>query len=814
MSLAPIIRSMPSADASSRPIRWRESLNGTNGYGPITEAQLAETSAILQAYIGSGGGSPYAAACAGDVVGCIRAGAIPSAAQFAQDRATYTWYLTFGLPDTSATDLPAVVPAGAEVLLATRFPYLTAAQRTEVLATTEIPSGSALDNGSGWARLNLYAAADGFGALVCGGSGATGCIQRVEMNAARGGYHAFDVWANPMTGDGGLALAGTGTLVLAGLNSYTGGTTVEGGTLAVTGSLTGALSVAAGASFYNAGVVTAGAATDIANAGTLRNDGSIASPLINAGTAINTGTISGRVTNSGLLLNTGVIDGPVITSGQLAGTGRIIGSLDVLSGGGVALGGSSAVLPIGGDLAFAPGATYALEIGPGSASGRMAVSGAANLTGGAVMAQVAPGTVVGLHSFTILTAAGGVTGAFSSVNDPFGAAYPFLDLALVSGPDAVLLESTRSALPLTSVAQTRNQAAVAAALDTLPPSGPLVDALVSLNATSAPPAFTALSGEIYASAQSVLQIQSVYLRDALTGRLRQAAGAAGASGPASAPLLPGATATLWGEVYGGWGDSAGSAGIAAVSRSIGGVFMGLDVPLGEAGRVGLAGGYGQARFSAGAIAASGTSDMTSVALYGSEQLGPLALRLGAGGTWQDLSVSRTVAFQGFADALSAAYSARTGQAFAEVGYTLDTPFARVEPYANLAYVHLHTDPLKETGGAAALTGESADQNNSFTTLGLRAARSFAVDQGVWTAAAGVGWQHAFGPTTPTATLAFVAGGAVYEVAGIPIARDAARVNLDLAFATRGALSFGLQYAGQFAQGAQDNGLNGRLALRF
>ena len=35
----------------------------------------------------------------------------------------------------------------------------------EILATTELPSGGPLDNGTGWARLNLYAAAGGYGAF-------------------------------------------------------------------------------------------------------------------------------------------------------------------------------------------------------------------------------------------------------------------------------------------------------------------------------------------------------------------------------------------------------------------------------------------------------------------------------------------------------------------------------------------------------------------------------------------------------------------------------------------------------------------------
>ncbi|NKE57961.1 hypothetical protein FXN61_14410 [Lentzea sp. PSKA42] len=116
------------------------------------------------------------------------------------------------------------VPKGAEVLLETRLPYLSACQRREVLRTTGLPSGHALlDGPEQWGRLNLFAAADGFGAFDSD--------VRVEMDANRGGFHAADTWYNAIGGGGGLVKRGSGTLTLAGANSYTGGTRVEGGTL-------------------------------------------------------------------------------------------------------------------------------------------------------------------------------------------------------------------------------------------------------------------------------------------------------------------------------------------------------------------------------------------------------------------------------------------------------------------------------------------------------------------------------------------------------------------------------------------------------
>ncbi len=130
---------------------------------------------------------------------------------------------TYGLPGRAAHTAMRV-PKGAEVLLETRLPYLDAAQRREVLRTTAFPAGNPLLDGPElWGRLNLFAAADGFGAFDTG--------VRVVMDATRGGFSAADSWRNDIGGDGGLVKAGTGTLTLTGANSYRGGTRVEAGTL-------------------------------------------------------------------------------------------------------------------------------------------------------------------------------------------------------------------------------------------------------------------------------------------------------------------------------------------------------------------------------------------------------------------------------------------------------------------------------------------------------------------------------------------------------------------------------------------------------
>ncbi|MEH7483416.1 phosphatase PAP2 family protein [Neobacillus drentensis] len=143
---------------------------------------------------------------------------------YSKNKKEYTQRLTYGFSQINPTNNPMVVPKGAEVLLETRLPYLDSTQRRWVLATTGLPSGyPVLDDAEGWGRLNLFAAADGYGAFA---NNVT-----VTMDSSKGGFHALDRWRNDISGTGKLTKKGTGTLKLEGNNTYSGGTQIDQGTL-------------------------------------------------------------------------------------------------------------------------------------------------------------------------------------------------------------------------------------------------------------------------------------------------------------------------------------------------------------------------------------------------------------------------------------------------------------------------------------------------------------------------------------------------------------------------------------------------------
>ncbi|MCU9962532.1 phospholipid phosphatase [Bacillus licheniformis] len=143
---------------------------------------------------------------------------------YEKNKKQYTERLTYGFRQMNKTAKPMAVPKGAEVLLETRFPYLDQKQRRSVLATTGLPAGyPVLDDREGWGRLNLFSAADGYGAFTKNVT--------VTMDSAKGGFHTADRWRNDISGTGKLTKKGTGALKLEGDNTYSGGTRIDQGTL-------------------------------------------------------------------------------------------------------------------------------------------------------------------------------------------------------------------------------------------------------------------------------------------------------------------------------------------------------------------------------------------------------------------------------------------------------------------------------------------------------------------------------------------------------------------------------------------------------
>lgn len=465
-----------------------------------------------------------------------------------------------------------------------------------------------------------------------------------------------------------------------------------------------------------------------------------------------------------------------------------------------------------GAATFSSGSVFEVDLDPSDAD-LLTVTGTATIDQGAQVSVLAgSGTYADGMEYLILDAASRA-GSFGGVID--NSAFLSFMLDHDKDPNQVWLRVAQVAV-FPDVAETPNQLSTSEALQTLAPAHPIYTAVLQLSAGGARQAFDLLSGEIHASLTSVLFEESRYLREAVLGRLTQAAAGDLAITPAAdADLASAAQARngFWGQGFGSWGDLDGDGNAASVDRSSGGFFAGLDGEVVDSVRLGLVGGYSHSSLDVDARASSAELDGYHIGLYGGGAFDSLTLRLGAAYSWYDIDTRRQVDIPGFSDRLDADYTAGVAQLFGELGYRFDFGGLAAEPFARAAYVHLRTDGFEEAGGAAALSADSDNQDMTFTTLGLRAATQFSVGESSVTAQGLLGWRHGFGDISPRSMFA-LAGSADFDIAGVPMARDALLMEAGLKAALSDAVMIAVSYSGQTGDGVEDHGVKGNLTVTW
>lgn len=683
--------------------------------------------------------------------------------------------------------------------------------------------------GSNWTNSgNLTIGADGTGTLsisnggaVSNAFGALGEAMGSVGTAIVDG--AGSTWSN--SADLRVGESGTGTLTIA-----------NGGAVSVTGPIvlasqagsTGTLNIggAQGAAAAAAGMLSAaalefGGGTGALNFNHTGSNHQFSTIMLGAGT-INqvagvtklTGDGSNflgatNITGGSLYVNN-MLGGTVnVNGGTLGGSGTLTGTLAVNAGGTIAPGNSIGTLNVAGNITQAAGSVYQVELTSTGMSDLIHATGTATIADGAelnILKTDAAHYVVGTR-YTVLQADGGVTGAYTLTNSGSHSAF----LGLVGAYDATHayldVAKTKS---FASVGLTPNQSAAGAGAESLGAGNALYDAIIlSPTDAVAQAAFDQISGEIHASAKTAMIEDSRFLREAAIDRLRVALGEM-RNDAAGGNTQPG----VWARGFGSYGQWNGDGNAATMTRNTGGLFVGADGVIGDNWRLGVVGGYGHSSYSVGERNSSAESNDYHVGLYGGTEWGDLAFRSGLAYSWHDIDTRRTASFPGFANTLTSDYGAGTTQAFGELGYRFKVEDVILEPFANLAYVNLATGGFSEAGGTGALDVAAGGTNATFTTLGLRASTSFTLDNGAAiTARAMIGWRHAFGDTTPTSGMAFP-GGSAFTIAGVPMAGDAALIDLGLDLNFTPSATLGLAYGGQFGAASIDQTIKGTLNVQF
>lgn len=599
--------------------------------------------------------------------------------------------------------------------------------------------------------------------------------------------------ASVLTGNA-LVKNDLGTLVLTGANSYAGGTTVAAGTLRLAGAgvLPGDAAVATGAtltfardgSSSYAGRLSGGGDVRFASSGTTSlsgdSDAFAGGAFVDAGTLLVTGRLGGMTT--------------VGSAARLGGTGTL-GAIAVGNGGTLAPGASIGTLSAV-SLSFAPGSIFEVEVDAAGNSDRVTMTGTAALAGTLriLAATQSYGTAT---DYTLLSAAGGVSGTFDNVTSNLALLTP----SLAYGANSVLLTLTRNQNAFPDVADTPNARSAAGAIEALGSGATLYDRVVELDAPGARSAFRQLNGEVHAALRTAMAEDSRYVRDAVTGRLRTAFAEGGIGG-------------TWAQFIGAWAKNRGEGNGSAAARDTQGLLVGLDLAVTDRLRAGLAGGYSRTSVAIPLLGDRGRIDGWHGSAYAGLQAGNLAISLGAAMTWNDLRTDRTIEIGSLSGRPSADYRATVGQIFGEAGYRIAVGSATLQPFVGLAGVQVTSRAFTETGGGSTgLSGERVRQSFGFSTLGARTVVGFDLGKAKAAFRGSLGWRHALGNALPQSVLSFE-GSRAFVVNGTPLARDAAAVEAGVDVDLGGNAVVGIRYDGMIGEGAQDKGLRVTLGWRF
>jgi fibronectin-binding autotransporter adhesin len=603
-------------------------------------------------------------------------------------------------------------------------------------------------------------------------------------------------------GSGGLVLQG-GTESLTGANTYTGGTminagTLKGNTVSLQGNIVdnGNLEFDQASDGIYAGVLSGAGNFTKSGSGMLVLNGqnsfsgvtSIAAGTLEVGDAATPGASLGGAVNVG-------------NQGTLRGHGTINGN--VVNNGIVRPGGSIGTLTINGNFTQTSTGQFQVDTAADGTGSRLVVNGAVSLGGSALL--ILPSSDWKANSnYELLTATGSITGQFATVSSNFA----FVNPTLQYGQNEVGLTLERNNVSFPSVAGTSNAKGVASATESLGAGQPVYDAVVTLDNATAAKAFEQLQGDIHASTRTAILENDRYVRDAIGAHLL------GVSNQATSQTASNdAGVTAWTSAWGHWGSHDSDGNATALNSNGSGVVVGADLGVMGNSRVGAVLGSGQGTARSATPDTSAHHLDTYAGLYGDTMLGAVRLQGGAVYGWQKVNTSRTLAFGNVNGHADSRYNANTTQVFADASYEFALGRSTIAPFANIAYDRISTDAVHENGNVAALDVASDDSAVTVSTLGVRG--SFQLDdRGGLRANVSAGWQHASGDVTPVANERFAAGGNVFSVSGVPVAKNAAAISGGISFQVTPSVTVDATYGGQFGHQATDQSARMSLTWMF
>jgi autotransporter-associated beta strand protein len=601
-------------------------------------------------------------------------------------------------------------------------------------------------------------ASDTIGSVTGAGSIDIATGQTLTTGAA----NTDTTFSGAISGDGALTKSGTGTFTLSGNNGHTGGTNVNGGTLAVTS--------------------TFGGNFDVNSSGILDITGTL------------TGTTN--VNSGGILKGTGTLADVNLLSGGILAPGASIGTINT------------------GDLTLNSGSTLEIEVDDTGASDLVNVSGTVSLGGSTLDIKGAAGTYAGApYDYTIMDNdnADAVTGAFGTITDDLAFLEASVDYTGGDGNDVVLTLTELASFVIAGTPQ--NQQNVGNALGNVDRTSgsegeALMQQIVRLTNDEARQTYKDLSGDIHPSNTHTMFDVGGNVGGQIGGRFTNLSGSgigAGSNGfgyhaaletlnsnstnssyfssdlatqnevsgsqefgYGYTPVSSDETLQLWGGISGYYAnvESDGNAQ-GTVSSGFGAVFGG-DRTIGSQ-TWGAAFGYAKTTTITNDSLSELAMNSFSGAIYTHQEIGDFNLNALAAYTYHQIDSKRTISNIN-ATALTD-YFAHQFTLQSEISRTIAYDHNKdITPYILGRYMNLSTSAYTETGaGAANLVSNGENFWSLDLVLGARMDVELNEDTKI---SFGGGYSYRFGDNQPETTQSF-SGGGTFTTTGVARNRHSA-----------------------------------------
>jgi autotransporter-associated beta strand protein/YVTN family beta-propeller protein len=663
---------------------------------------------------------------------------------------------------------------------------------------------------------------------------------------ATGNDNTSTTFSGVISGTGGLAKIGTGTLTLTGNNAYSGGTTVSGGLInfSAAGNLGSGMITLAGGGLQWA----AGTSTDIssrlvlgAGGGTIDTNGnnvSFANGLSGSGglTKAGAGLLSLNGNNTyagvttvnagGLVVNGSLAGGVIVNAGGMLGGNGSFGGL-VSNGGLLAPGNSIGTFTVNGNFAQ-NGGIYQVEANAQGQSDRINVGGTATVSSGATVQVLAqPGIYGKSTTYTILRANGGLSGTYSGVSSNFA----FLTPSLGYDANDVFLTLSMADNAFSFGGRTYNQRQVGRTLDQTFGSASgdyatVLTTIVGLSTSQGPQILDMISGQQYAGfANAMVQGAQLFMSNfanragsgSTAGARVALAEACDVACDATTPARWGA----WGGAMGGTGTIAGNDNAGTFTYSVGGFSGGLDRKITDNVLAGVTVGYQTGGQWTGGFDGRSATDTFQAGLYASFVQGPVYVDALAGYAYSANQMWRNINIPGLQP--RTAYGQAGANQFLgqiEAGYRVDlggAPGYFVTPFALLQGSTANQNGFTETG-AQSLNLNVAQQTTGSLRSILGAQLGASMDVGLRDKIAAqlrFGWSHEYADTARPVTATFTGAPVLpFTVFGAAPTRDGAVIGVSASTAIADAMGLYLRYEGTLAGQDSSHALTAGLRMTW